>query len=162
MNKVTLLILSATIPLLIMPNPIFAAPVILKNYHEIISALKHGQNVRAVVSNDNCKLSDSQGGTYDSKGDFNGVEFNTFSNTHWAVNHTPKNGVVTSRTETAKFESYNYRTHTYKVFEDNTGEYTFTVSENPSKKLIVSYTWTCKIDPVDLGDKQSMVFYATN
>jgi len=37
-----------------------AAPVLLKNYSEIVTALKHGQNVRAVVTLDNCKLSDSK------------------------------------------------------------------------------------------------------
>jgi hypothetical protein len=162
MKKVTLVFLVNSIALLSITSTTQASPVLLKNYKEIVSALKHGQNVRAVIENDNCQLTESHGDVHDSKGDFSGVEFNTFSNTHWAANNVPKNGIVTSRTEVAKFESYNYRTHTYKVFDDNTGEYTFTLSENPSKKLIESYTWTCKIDSADLGDKQSMVFYATN
>ena len=139
-----------------------AATRVLNNYQQVLTALKYGYHVRGVVTLDNCTLTDARttDGHEEFKGDFIGMEFSTFSNTHFTVKGKPIHGVVTSSTEVAKHERYNYRTQVMKVFEDNTAEYTWAIGEVKSGDVLKSWTWTCQLGTVKNKDNTAAIFYA--
>lgn len=159
MKKISALVL-LTLPLLAANTQ--AAPRILSDYTQVLSALKHGHHVRGIVTLDNCTLTDARttDGHEEFKGDFIGMAFDKFSNTHWTVKGKASKGVVTSTTEIAKHEHYNYRTQVMKVFEDNTAEYTWAIGEVKSGDVLKSWTWTCQIGSAKNKDTAGSLFFA--
>lgn len=161
MNKfITVVLTSACLSTLAMTSAI-AEPIVLKSHDQILAALKSGHAVRAVFNFDDCKLLSKSGtgnADDDFNGDFIGMDFATFSNTHWTADGKAKKGIVSTQTAVAKFENYNFRTFAAKVFEDNTTEFMLTIADSNTHQLIKSYTWNCKVG--GLEDHSGSVFTA--
>jgi hypothetical protein len=164
MKKLLAIILTTSIPLITFCSAANAAPTVLSNYTQVVDALKHGNNVRAIYTLDNCKLVSSKlnsGKKSDNaSGDFVGIDYSMFSNTHWTFDGKAKNGIVTSLTEVSKFENYNYRSYTSKAFEDNTAELTMTIAKQPSGEMVKSSTFICTLGKDT--SQSGAVFYAVS
>lgn len=161
MKKLLTVLLSAN-SLLLPLSAAHAAPTVLTNYAQVVTALKQGHLVRGVFTLDHCKLVASKSGEKqaDFNGDFIGMDFSKFSNTHWTIDGKAKNGVVSTLTEVSKFENYNYRSFTYKAFEDNTAELTITIAKQPAGEIVKSSSFVCAMGQDT--EQNGAVFYTVS
>lgn len=154
---------AASILACLLSASVFAAPKQLNNYAQLLDALAKGDNVKAVIHFDKCKMKKNGLNThFHETAASTSINFNVFSHYKVLTDDEMKYTIATSNTILTEHSLFGpvYAYGRLRIFEDNSAEFHAAYYDPRTYEARAMVNYTCSIG--ESVDQESIALYDTS